>query len=499
LSKKSKYNLLGEEDFAMGRCGSVTGKLIIVLCVTVALAGIICLPAWAQVPANVRVGLITSNTGSQYRNASAVAFSVKGSYEVVDLATIPGGEVIAAPAESEEWQVFYLAGGLQICKNLEPVKTTTGPIFIRETAHSPANRVCLDDYTTNGSVANIGRWYRGNMEFRGNVNGVVVVNELPINEYLYGVVPREMSNSWPLEALKAQAIAARTYTVANYSKHVVEGFNMLDTTSDQVYGGFNSEGANATAAVQQTSGKILLYDGQPISAVYHSTSGGHTEDNDNVWSSTPCAYLRGKDDPYSTKRGLANWTYTTSIDDVKNKLIQAGQQIGPISSIKLDKYHSGRVETVIVSDINGNTITKSGTAFGQMFNPGFKTDSNGGSNNIRFMSRFFDVKMDQVSNPVFSVLNGAGQKASAAGASLYGISDDGDAGILNPGGSDFYAVDASGASILNKAAAGTVVFPGHGWGHGVGMSQWGAYEMADQGKSYEDILTFYYTGVEISS
>ncbi len=465
------------------------------LLVIVLVCGAAYLPAAAQVPANVRVGIVTTNSGSQYRNAGSITFSVKGSYQVVDLSALPGMDVIGTPAEGESWQVYYLATGLQIFQNGQPLKITTGPVVVRETAHGSANRVSLDDYSSGGSRANIGKSYRGNMEFRSYGSSVVAINELPMDEYLYGVVPREMSSSWPLEALKAQAVAARTYTTANFSKHAVEGFNMLDTPSDQAYGGVNVEGANATRAVQETSGKIITYNGQPISAVYHSTSGGHTEDNENVWGGAASPCLRGKDDPYSTKHGLANWTYTTTLDDIRNKLVQAGVQTGPISTIKLEKYNSGRVKTVIITDISGNTIKKSGSEFGKLFNPKFYTYIN----NTSFMSNFFDVGMDLVAAPTFYVLNGAGQVTSVPGASLYGVSDDGSVGVLNGAGADFYALGADGSSSFNKAASGKVVFEGHGWGHGVGMSQWGAYDMARQDKSYIEILTFYYTDVTVGS
>jgi len=467
------------------------GRILIALFAAVTLAGMFPGVVSAQVPANVRVGLITANSASQYLNASAVTVSVKGSYQVLDLAAIPGENVIGTPAEGESWQVYYLPSGLQVYKNGEPLKITSGPVVVRETSHDSDNYVSLDSYMTGGASTSIGKKYRANMEFRSNGSSVSAINELPMDEYLYGVVPREMSNGWPLDALKAQALAARTYTTANYNKRAVEGFNMLDTPTDQAYGGMNSEGDNATRAVQETSGKIILFNGQPISAVYHSTSGGYTEDNENVWSGTPSAYLRGKPDPYSTKHGLANWAFTSTIDNIRNELTTSSS----ISNISLEKYSSGRVKTVIITDVSGNTITKSGSEFGKLFNPKFYTEVS----NTSFMSNFFDVKMDQVATPEFTVLNGAGQKASVPGTNLYAVSDDGSVNVLNENSADFYAIGSGGTSSFSKAATGTVVFEGHGWGHGVGMSQWGAYEMAAQGKSYEEIINFYYTGVELGN
>lgn len=467
------------------------GRILIAFFAAVSLAGMFPGVVSAQVPANVRVGLITANTASQYRNASAVTVSVKGSYQVLDLAAIPGENVIGTPAEGESWQVYYLPSGLQVYKNGEPLKITSGPVVVKEISHDSANYVSLDSYTTEGASKPIANRYRANMEFRSYNNVVVAINDLPLDEYLYGVVPKEMINSWPIEALKAQAIAARTYTVGNYNKHAVEGFNMLDTTADQAYGGIRSEGANCTKAVDETKNKVILYNSKPIDAKYHSTSGGHTEDYEKVWGPTVKEYLRGRPDPYSTTRGLANWTFTTTIDNIRSKLA-AGSSI---SSISLEKYPSGRVKTVIIKDVSGNTITKSGSEFGKLFNPKFYTVVN----NTSFMSNFFDVRMDQVATPEYTVLNGAGQKVSVPGTNLYAVSDDGSVNVLNGNSADFYVASSGGTSSFGKAATGTVVFDGHGWGHGVGMSQWGAYEMAAQGKSYEEIINFYYTGVEIGN
>ncbi|WP_418792247.1 SpoIID/LytB domain-containing protein [Phosphitispora sp. TUW77] len=471
-------------------------KKMLILTVAVFMVLVSNIPALAEIPEKVRVGIITSNTGSSYLNAASVTFSVKGNYQIIDLAAIPGDEVIAIPAEGEQWKVFYLPGGVQVYQNENIQKITTGYVMVQEVNHSSENRVCLVGYANHeGQSVNIGKWYRGNMEFRNSGAALTVINDLSMDEYLYGVVPREMSDGWPLEALKAQAIAARTYTVANYNKRIVEGFNVLDTKYDQAYGGFNSEGDNAARAVNETTGKIIVYAQKPISAVYHSTSGGHTEDNENVWGTTPVPYLRGKPDPCSTNHGFADWTYTVSLDDVRNRVIQTGNQIGPINSFTLEKLPSGRVKSVIINDINGNTITMTGTGFGQMFNPGFYTYLS--SDN--FMSRLFDIKTDQVMNPSYYVINSLGQNAPVEGTNLYAATDEGTAVVLNETSAEFYIASANGISVCSKSPAGMVVFEGHGWGHGVGMSQWGAYEMAKQGKNYLDILSFYYTGVQITS
>lgn len=446
------------------------------------------------IPEKVRVGIITTNSGSQFRNASAVTFAVRGKYEIVDLSAIPGTDLIGNPLDGENWQVFYLSSGVQLYKDGQPVKITTGPVIIRQLNQDSSNQIFLKDYSVSGSIKSIGRWYRGNIEFRSSGNSLLTVNELPLEDYLCGVVPREMSNSWPLEALKAQAVAARTFIVTNYNKRIVEGFNVLDSPNDQAYGGFSCEGTRSTSAVLDTRGQIVTYDGAPISAVYHSNSGGYTEDNENVWGGKPLDYLRGKEDPYSKKNGLANWSYSATTEQIRQKLLGAGLQIEAISSISLDKYPSGRVKTVIIKDVSGNTITRTGKQFGYLFNPGFYTNVNAAS----FMSNFFEIKTDLNSDETYAVQDGSGKVTELSGGTVFGISADGTMEMVNQGSNTFYAAGEAEMVSINKTSSGNVKFIGHGWGHGAGMSQWGAYEMASQGKSYTDILKFYYSGVEIS-
>lgn len=452
--------------------------------------------AAAQAPEKVRIGLISENSGARYKNASTVTVKVKGNYQVIDQSALFGQNLICEFTEGDELQIFYLAVGIQVSKNGQQVKTSLGPIVVKEVSHSDGNRVAFVSYSSNGTNTNSGRWYRGNMEFRSTGKSLVMVNELPVEEYLYGVVPREMSNSWPLEALKAQAIAARTYTVANFNKHVVEGYNLLDTPTDQDYGGYSSEGENAIRSVDETAGKIITYKGKPISAVYHSTSGGYTENNENVWTGSAIDYLRGKPDPYSTKDGLSNWSYTTTLADIQTKLVNSGCSISEIKSIKLEKYDSGRVKTVIITDESGNTVKKTGGEFGKLFNPGFYTYLN----NTSFMSNFYDIKMPGGGTNGFAVLNNTGKVVNALGDALFGVSGDGSTEKLNGDSNQFYIVDGTGTTGAQKGSlSGNVVFDGHGWGHGVGMSQWGAYRMALEGKTSSDIIYFYYSGVDIEN
>lgn len=360
-----------------------------------------------------------------------------------------------------------------------PTGTFSGPIELRADGTSQLNLITVN-----------GKRYRGSMIILINngQNGLNIINELPVEEYLYGVVPAEMPTSWPLEALKAQAVAARTFTATRMNTINSEGFHLFPDQRSQAYGGYNAENSRSNQAINETVGNILIdINGRIVTeALYHSNSGGHTENSENVWSSA-ISYLKGKEDPYSMGYGLSNWNYATSMEQIRGKVDPNGT-LGIISSITLDKYQSGRVKNIIFKDTNGNTITKTGSAFGYLFNPGFYTNIG----NQYFMSRLFDLNIDPNLN--FSVVNGSGQTTNINGkaANLYVI--DGTNQVTNLNGINNYTVQGVSAKrTLDKK----VDVVGHGWGHGVGMSQWGAYGMAQQGKNFKEILTFYYTGTTV--
>ena len=142
-----------------------------------------------------------------------------------------------------------------------------------------------------------GYTYRGDLELMKSPGrwGITVVNVLSVEQYLYGVVGKEMSPSWSEEALKAQAVAARTYAIAHKRRFSQRGFDLTDDTSSQVYAGVGGESPTVIKAVNATKGEILTYQGKPIDAFFFSTAGGWTENSENVWG-TYIPYLRGVSD-----------------------------------------------------------------------------------------------------------------------------------------------------------------------------------------------------------
>jgi stage II sporulation protein D len=181
--------------------------------------------------------------------------------------------------------------------------------------------------------------YRDAIDYRpGLSGGVTAVNRVELENYIRGVVPNESPGSWPIEALKAQAVAARSYALGTNSGNAV--FDHYDTVASQVYGGYSSEQARTNRAVSQTRGEVLRNNGKVIVAYFHSTSGGHTENNENIFrGSTPLPYIRGVRDPWDRHSPYHRWRVTYSARSLGNAL-----GVGRLRSVNVTKRGvSGRI------------------------------------------------------------------------------------------------------------------------------------------------------------
>src|SRR5207249_10840301 len=156
--------------------------------------------------------------------------------------------------------------------------------------------------------------FRGKLEVFANPRGALtVVNVIGLEDYVRGVVPNELSpGGFPaIEALKAQAVAARTYAYRNRNQFAAEGFDLLPTTRSQVYRGLTSETSLTSRAVDETRGLIATYNGEPINALYTSTCGGRTEDSENIFNEA-VPYLRGRECAAEVKAPFAPFTIKSS-------------------------------------------------------------------------------------------------------------------------------------------------------------------------------------------
>lgn len=341
-----------------------------------------------------------------------------------------------------------------------------------------------------------------------------VINRVTMSEYLYGVVPKEMSGEWPIEALKAQAIAAKNYVLSAPRKFNF-GFDVCSTINSQVYGGYSAEKPRSNQAVDETKGLILTHAGKVVPLYYHSSSGGVTDASENVWSSA-LPYVKSTLDAYSLGAPNADWSLSISKSDIEVKLIVAGYNVGSLKSIHiLERAPSGRVTQMAfigsngtariekdkVRSILGSTLLKStlfsfepttvqmqapvqtGTLIKQDVEPVFVRSNEGifskliGSNQVSVegmsgaVTKVIDINALRNAKDIYSSVN------TLNGYNIYAFKST-------------EAFDISGSSV---------VFYGHGYGHGLGMSQWGAKKMADDGMTYQDILKHYYANTQLST
>lgn len=348
--------------------------------------------------------------------------------------------------------------------------------------------------------------YRGFIEVAEVANRFKVINQVNLELYLRGVVPYEMSPSWHIEALKAQTVAARTYAIRNWNKFSSQNFNVCDTTTSQVYRGYNPiyETSRVIEAIDSTKGQVITVNNTLIDAVYHSHSGGHTENSENIWVSA-VSYLKGKPDPFSTRSGssLDRWVYDTVMDGtdgfgrkgfrtmlIENNYIPNNFFIEDITLTKMSSAGTEtRVTEMTVNSTDGRQVKlTSGQVWSLLY-----SNNSAVPTSQRYWSRFFDVEL----NSVFAMLESNGSIYNGEEISLKkALNSD---GTLNDvqAGSDLYVLDSSGEVVKLTTTATGVKFSGSGWGHGVGMSQWGAKQMAEEGYKYDEILQYYYTGVNI--
>ncbi|NEQ48953.1 MAG: SpoIID/LytB domain-containing protein [Leptolyngbya sp. SIO3F4] len=272
----------------------------------------------------------------------------------------------------------------------------------------------------NGVVWIGDRWYRGRVKLIPGDNGVTAINYVNVDDYLYSVVGSEMPASWPQEALRSQAIAARSYAVYHKRKANGRAFDLNSNQSSQVYKGLQGEAPSTQSAVDTTRGKVLTHSGRVIEAVFHSSSGGHTENSEHVWSKA-VPYLKGVPD-FDHNAPVYSWRAQFSLEEV-------GERIGYPGSIEavevLSRTPQGRANRMTIIGDAG-TLTITGNTFRQK---------------LELKSTKFDL-----------------------------------------------AVSPTYISVA-----------GNGFGHGIGMSQWGARGMAERGHDYDEILTHFYNNTRLGS
>lgn len=397
-------------------------------------------------------------------------------------------------------------------------------ILVSENTDSPLGfRGGYKAYDFPATGVGASRIYRGVIEVvKGQSKGLTAVNHVDMEDYLYGVVPCEMSASWHQEALKAQAVAARSMATFQYSRYLSRGYNLVDTTSSQVYRGVTAEHPSSTAAVDATRGEIATYNGKVAETVYSASSGGYTADPKYVWGNE-VAYLKAKPDLYESVANHVPWTRTITTRELEKCIANQGKNIGTVEGLRIESYTaSGRVKELTILGTKGEyTVSKEnirtffsgsneGSLKSRMFKftpyenvsqnivttkPGSSTSTSSGKVTIMTSDNIVELDLDGLwieSDVDFSKVRGEvylqGETDKISSEEISGPIIDGG----NQDEDDFYIPEGEKLTVY-----GDVTLYGLGYGHGVGMSQYGAKGMAEAGFDYEDIITYYYDGVII--
>ena len=342
--------------------------------------------------------------------------------------------------------------------------------------------------------------YRGWFEFIRQGSTMIPVNIVDYEDYLYGVVAAEMPASWNMEALKAQAVAARSMSIHQYNKYIKSGYNVCDTTFTQVYKGFTGEHVRTNQAVDETRGIVATYNGKVAETLFYSTSGGHTEDPQYVWGN-PIPYLKAIPDPYETEPEMKPWARIITLADIDICLQKQNINIGRATGLRINAYTpAGRVNELEIVGTAGVhkvvrenirtffTYTTEGSLRSRMFTinngkvPTLPSEPAGSSESIAVYGGG--------SSPQYLV--GADGKVKEVGSAIV---------VEGPNGKTVYGSSGSSQSSQPGQSAqeqyGDITISGRGYGHGVGMSQSGARGMAKEGYTYDQIIKYYYQGVSL--
>lgn len=323
-----------------------------------------------------------------------------------------------------------------------------------------------------GVVKYNGSSYRGTLRIISDGARLQVLNQLSLEDYVKGVLPSEMSSSWPEEALKAQAVAARTFALYNRNKgHKASGYDLCSSSHCQVYSGMAAETAATDKAVEATRGQVMYYNHQVIYAAFHSSSGGATENSEDVWGAYQ-PYLRSVTDDDS-QSPYHNWIARFTAVQVEKQLASSGKGVGKLQSITL-----GPIST------SGSTTgrTASGRAYGIKF-----TGSSGAVTITGEQARtIFGLK-----SAMFNIRTERSVQLPASASKKTAKSGKNSSGSLTA------VPSAMNGAVMRIGGEETIIFDGHGFGHGLGMAQYGAKAMADKGRKYDEILHHYYTDVVI--
>jgi stage II sporulation protein D len=383
-------------------------------------------PAQVHGEPDIRVGLAVGASTATVGGGSGL------------IVTDPAGSYLARIAQDEVWRIAITGTGLAV------VSPAGG--------HStPSSQLQIVGGDSGAPVLVNGRRYHGTLAVLRDRTGITLVNRVPLEAYLRGVVSAEMGRRVPAEqeALRAQAVVSRTYALRNVGRWAADGFDVYSTVADQVYGGFDSETPEGDEAVASTSGQILTYDGAPIDAFFYSTCGGRTADGTEVFRAADRPYLRSIPDlaedgtPYCSISPRFRWREEWSGDALRNVLQRTlpavlGTAAGEVRDLRDVRVtattRSGRVGRLSI-DLGRSSVDVDGPLIRQVLR---------------------STSDAQLRSNVFTL-----------------------------------TVTRAGGRVAR------VVADGAGAGHGVGFCQWGAVGRSRAGQDYQQIIAAYYSGATL--
>lgn len=351
-------------------------------------------------PVKIRVAVL--------KDLSDATLSVTGSFEIIDARTK---------------EALYQGRNLSTSK----VAATQDGIKVKKMIFA-ASAVTVTSKKKAAIIVN-NRRYRGDISIFKDAQGkLLIVNILDLESYIKGVLFHEISHRWPLDAIKAQAVAVRTY--AMYQKEVMKAkdYDLTADTSSQVYGGYDSEKRKTNRAVNFTNGEVLTYQGKVFPAYFHATCGGITEDASELWKINIVPLKGSRVCSFCLESPHYYWKADLGLKAIEKKLGGQYKLKGELKNISIvERDPSGRVRTLELKDAQGQSLIINAKDFRLAMGPDFIRSTN------------FSIVFEQ----------------------------------------------------------DRLIFSGKGWGHGVGLCQWGAYGMSKKGYNYRQILEFYYPGAEI--
>lgn len=417
-------------------------------------------------------------------------------YRLKDGVRIPDRRTPAADAEERQSRLALLreariaersggVAGAERALEVVPfeVAVLSGSDPIGVTALHAQHPVLLRFASPDGLVTLGGRPFRGTLELAIDDEGdLIVVNTVRTFDYLASVVGAEIPVSWHPEALAAQAVAARTYLATHLKRH--KAYDLEGDVRDQAYHGLSSEDRATIRAVERTAGIVATYRGAAIEALYSANAGGVTEDSENVFANA-LPYLRSVQSPWDREAersswGRTSWSWTKELiaPQLGQQLAQRGLDVGEPQRIELVQVSAtGRV---LGARVVGSTATRdigkdrSRYYFGLMSTLFTVTRTGGGE---------FE-KVGYLSTARIRELEALGAKLVDTG---YRVEWDAD-----------HEIRVLRINSYRYELPARFVFEGRGFGHGVGMSQWGMQGMALAGRTYEQILKHYYTGIALT-